>query len=133
MALTSLLVIAAAATTVAASPDLVFKGAGWAQVGTRADMLKVYPKSARRHEVSGHVILTCEVLSDGRLTACKAEDEGPAGQGFGKAALKLAPKFVRLTDPDTARGPARPAGIVHIPILFGIPSPPAATAPAGTP
>ena len=139
MALSPLLVIAAAAATVLASPDLVFKGVGWAKVGTYADMLKVYPKAAHKQGVPGHATLTCQVLTDGKLTACKAEDEGPPGQGFGKAALRLTHKFQRFPDSTAPPGPPQPAGVIHIPIVFGLspPAPPAtapgATAPAGTP
>ena len=139
MALPTVLVIAAAAATVSASPDLVFKGVGWVKVGTYADMLKVYPKAARKQGVPGQATLTCQVMTNGKLTACKAEDEGPPGQGFGKAALMLAHKFQRFPDSTAPPGPPRPAGVIHIPIVFGLlpPLPPAtaadATAPAETP
>ncbi len=139
MALPTLLVIAAAAATVSASPDLVFKGVGWVKVGTYADLLKVYPRAARKQGVPGHATLTCQVLTNGKLTACKAEDEGPPGQGFGRAALRLTPKFQRFPDSTAPPGPPQPAGVIHIPIVFGLSPPlpsataPDATAPAGTP
>lgn len=48
-----------------------------------------YPSAAQRNGVeAGHAVLTCEVLSDGRMGVCEIVEEGPPGQGFGEAALR---------------------------------------------
>lgn len=50
---------------------------------------RFYPRAAFMRGVEGRVTLACLVEVDGRLT-CAIEEEAPAGQGFGDAALALA-------------------------------------------
>jgi len=46
-----------------------------------------FPHAAQRGGVeAGSVVLTCQVLSDGRINECSVEED-PAGMGFGAAAL----------------------------------------------
>ncbi|WP_135210780.1 TonB family protein [Vitreimonas flagellata] len=50
---------------------------------------RFYPRAAFMRGVEGQVTLACFVELDGRLT-CTIEQEAPAGQGFGDAALAIA-------------------------------------------
>ncbi len=144
--LTPLLIIAAGAV-VGAAPDIgptprpapdvgpTHHVWAWAKNPNSDDMLAAYPKAALHHDVAGNVTLRCEVLTNGHLRNCTVEEEIPAKQGFGKAALKLSGKYLR--DSDTPDAPPEKAGILHITVAFRPPpkAPPAggATAPTGTP
>jgi protein TonB len=50
---------------------------------------RFYPRAAFMRGVEGRVTLACFVELDGRLS-CTIEEEAPAGQGFGEAALAIA-------------------------------------------
>ena len=52
-----------------------------------------YPQQAFDKKVSGVVLLHCVIRSDGSLTRCLTTDEKPAGVGFAKAAMDMAPLF----------------------------------------
>ncbi len=68
-----------------------------------------WPEAARKAGVGGHAAANCAVEADGRLTDCRIVNESPAGQGFGKAAISLAPLYRR----DVKRYPAERAIIAH--------------------
>ncbi|HYG27558.1 MAG TPA: TonB family protein [Caulobacteraceae bacterium] len=65
----------------------------WQQHPNLQDIKKVYPRAAARNRNTAVVEITCKVNAESRLEDCKVASEQPAGQGFGEAALKLAPKF----------------------------------------
>jgi hypothetical protein len=60
-----------------------------------------YPQQAFEQKVSGVVLLHCAISSNGSLSRCSTSDEKPAGVGFAKAALDMAPLFqMRRSDLD---------------------------------
>ncbi|UAL10717.1 TonB family protein [Caulobacter segnis] len=86
----------------------------WLEKPTVEDMSRYYPDHAARHDISGRAMMACDVRADGRLDRCEIRDETPAGEGFGQAALRIAPKF-RMIPPDDPN--ARPAKVV-VPLVF---------------
>jgi TonB family protein len=74
-----------------------------------------YPADAMRKEITGRVIVACEISEAGISQNCRLVSETPAGQGFGEAALKLAPLF-EFT-PAISKGRAV-VETVQIPITF---------------
>lgn len=56
-------------------------------------LYEAWPSAARFSGVEGMVSLWCTVTLAGRLEACTVGKESVAGQGFGEAALKLAPLY----------------------------------------
>jgi len=83
-----------------------------------ADQLgAVYPVHAGRHHINGQVMITCVVNVHGLLEACEVVSESPPGEGFGAAALLLAPTFTMRP----ASGPDGPVpATITIPIGFRI-------------
>ncbi len=63
-----------------------------------------YPVKGWNDHVAGQAYLRCVLLKSGVLTECGVSRESPTGEGFGEAALKLAPLY-RLT-PVTVDGVA---------------------------
>ena len=62
--------------------------------GPDAAMIRAaYPAAALSAAVEGSATLTCRVAGGGAVEACQVASETPAGQGFGAAALSLAPRF----------------------------------------
>lgn len=57
------------------------------------DMTRAFPEAARDAGTGGRVMLDCSIAADGRMTECRVARESPEGQGFGEAALGLAPMF----------------------------------------
>jgi len=93
----------------------------WALRPTGEDVAAVYPPSALDRGVGGRAVLECEVAATGLLVGCRASADEPAREGFGAAALALAPKF-RMR-PMTMDGMPIDGGKVRIPIRFVIPPP----------
>lgn len=89
----------------------------WLEKPTVEDMADYYPEHAARHEIPGKATITCKVSASGLLERCKVVEEAPAGEHFGEAALKLAPKF-RMIPPDD---PTVAPGTVTVPLIFAIP------------
>jgi len=77
-----------------------------------------YPADAMRKEITGKVIVSCEISEAGVPQNCRLVSETPAGQGFGGAALKLAPLFE--FNPKVVNGRAV-EDTVRIPINFTMP------------
>ena len=74
----------------------------WLEKPTMADLVAAYP-AADQDKLGGVAVLACRLGADGRLTGCRVAAETPPEDGFGAAALKLAPLFrARLTTPDGA-------------------------------
>lgn len=65
----------------------------WVRRPDGGDLLRYYPPAAARAGMSGRVLMRCVVAANGFLTRCRITEEGPLGQGFGQAALALAPSF----------------------------------------
>ncbi len=89
----------------------------WARKPSGDDLARYYPSAALRAQISGRVVLSCEITGRGEVTSCSVASESPAGYGFGDAALRLAPKFRMKGDPSEGIVP----GIVRIPINFSVP------------
>jgi TonB family protein len=87
----------------------------WAEKPTMADLIAAYP-AADKDELGGSAALDCRFASDGRLTACKVASETPPEDGFGAAALKLAPLF--RARPLTPQGTPVAGQAVRIPFRF---------------
>ncbi len=88
----------------------------WKAKPSAQDFLKVYPREAYRKGLPGRVIMTCEVLADGHLDACAVIEETPSDNGFGAAALSLAPYFqISTVDRD---GRQLAGGAVRIPLFW---------------
>ncbi|HEY2749828.1 energy transducer TonB [Phenylobacterium sp.] len=86
----------------------------WAQAPRFEDLARVYPAGGRG--VEGYVVLHCLTGASGGLSDCTILKETPIGHGFGRAALRLKPKFLV----DTRREPPHRRTLlwVDIPIRF---------------
>lgn len=92
----------------------------WTEQPSGDDIARVYPPYARRRSVGGQAEIRCLIALDGRMKDCAVLTEAPDGEGFGAAALKLAP-FFRMGWKDGPPSPVNGSlGIVRIPILFHV-------------
>ncbi len=79
----------------------------WLAAPSYADVIAAYPEKAAAAGVGGHATLTCEFVRGGRLASCEVLREEPRGMGFGRAASKLADRFVgpeKLADGRSTKG-----------------------------
>ena len=69
----------------------------WSKVPNAEEMVRAYPAAAAKANLAGSGIIECTVASDGALKDCVVADENPTGQGFGQAAVSVAPMFTLPT------------------------------------
>jgi TonB family protein len=81
---------------------------------------RYYPEHAQKKNVEGLATISCAVTVEWTLKDCVVKSEDPPGQGFGDAALRLAPKFKMR--PASSDGKPK-EGQVTIPIRFKLPPP----------
>ncbi|WP_309645576.1 TonB family protein [Phenylobacterium sp.] len=96
----------------------IFLQPSWLTKPGAREFARFYPDSALRREVGGLAMLSCTVRAAGTLAGCQVLSETPASEGFGRAALRLAPYF-RMR-PLTADGQPVDGGQVRIPVRFGV-------------
>ncbi|HZZ37422.1 MAG TPA: TonB family protein [Caulobacteraceae bacterium] len=65
----------------------------WVRAPSGNDIVNAYPELAWDRGKSGRATLSCVANDAGLLGSCSVVAEKPKGFGFGKAALRLAPKF----------------------------------------
>ncbi len=65
----------------------------WVSFPNAEEIGRRYPAAARGKGRNGAAMLDCLIGEDGALRDCRVASETPAGLGFGRAALKLAPLF----------------------------------------
>jgi TonB family protein len=65
----------------------------WAAAPNQAARDSVYPSGARARGLGGSALLDCGVNGAGALQDCRVKAESPVGEGFGDAALSLAPLY----------------------------------------
>ena len=93
----------------------------WRKIPSGDDMAHFYPEGAMRRELGGKALMQCKVAREGTLYACTVISESPPNEGFGEAALKLAPYFEMTPQMEDGRPVA--GGVVRIPVVFNIDSP----------
>ncbi|MET3663891.1 energy transducer TonB [Caulobacter sp. 1776] len=101
----------------------------WVQTLSADGMAAVYPAAAIKAGIkSGSGAASCVVTAEGRLSACRAVREAPAGLDFGAAAVKVA--SVMRMNPWTKEGDTVDGLVITLPIAFTwddtAPAPPAA-------
>jgi TonB family protein len=89
----------------------------WSAKPAPGDVDRVYPSSASSLGAGGEARLSCSVATAGTLTSCSVQSEEPTDQGFGEAALKLAPLFTMRAK--SLDGQPTSGGMVIVPITFG--------------
>lgn len=103
------LVQSASAGDVVTTPD-------WLRKPTEDEMKAQWPFEAARQGVGGRADIVCDIDIQGLLKDCVVVSETPAGMGFGKAALLLAPSFKMR--PKRINGKPVEGGRVRIPVMF---------------
>jgi TonB family protein len=87
------LVLAAAVSATPPAPAAQDNAPRWLTRPSDADLARAYPRPARMRGQGGRAVMQCKVTATGRLTACELVSEEPAGAGFGRALLSMAPSF----------------------------------------
>ena len=93
----------------AGDQPVVTTPARWVEKPSDDEIAAAFPDEARAADDSGHVVVQCEISAAGEPSACSIQSETPAGDGFGQAALSLAPTF--KFKPKTVNGVAVDGGV----------------------
>jgi TonB family protein len=101
--------------------------AQWAGLPTAEETSAAFGKLTATSTV--RVRMACTVLQGGGVSDCRVEDETPAGQGVGAAALSLSPRFKLTTW--TSEGLPTVGGTINIPLRYEPEKPQAAAPPKG--
>ena len=108
------------ASNLAASAEPVRTPPDWVRSPTNDMIMSVYPTEAFRKGVSGDATIGCRVSLQGALYGCEILSEKPPGNGFGSAAIAIAPQL-RMT-PERLDGVAVEGRVaVHITFDHGGP------------
>ena len=91
----------------------------WLKKPSGEDLAWAYPEGANRKGIGGKATIQCQVAPDGKLMRCQVVSEDPPGEGFGAAALALAPQFQMTQPPSDAKAPSE----ITIPLVFSQPKP----------
>jgi TonB family protein len=108
----------------------------WVATLTPEGMAVIYPEAAIKAKVlSGRASATCIVTAEGKLGACQAVGESPAGLDFGAAAIQAA--SVMRMNPWTKEGDTLDGLAITVPFQFSFaddaPAAPAKPAQGGKP
>lgn len=93
----------------------------WLPPSGDASPLRYYPEAAQGKGLEGAATLNCIATGQGTLSDCRVQTETPAGEGFGEAALRMAPLFRMKPRDREGSVKGRP---VTIPIRFKLPTGP---------
>lgn len=119
--LAAMLQAAAAAAPASETPAAaVVSNPEWTRRPDAQDLRRFYPREAMRKGLPGRAVISCGVNAEGLLIDCSVYEETPPGEGFGEAALKMAPLF--KMSPQTPNGQSVAGGSVRIPLRFSIDS-----------
>ena len=105
----------AAAAAAAVANGAVTTPPDWLKKPSSDALRAIWPKHALQNHIEGRAVISCTANVHGLLEACVVASETPKGEGFGAAALLLAPAFL-FRPASTPDGPV--ASRVNIPVNF---------------
>jgi protein TonB len=90
----------------------------WLAQPSKEDFDREYPMMAKARGENGRVVVDCTAQADGTLRNCVVVSETPAGEGFGEATLRLAPKY--LLAPKDAKGRSVAGFRARLSVAWGV-------------